>query len=285
MRRNRRSIRQLSSKLTCTLLLPALMASSMAAACAGEQADKNVNAMPAPATSRTPTYSFEVVRTYPHAVDAYTQGLLFHEGRLFEGTGQYGESDIREVELESGRVIRKHELSDSSYFGEGIVIVDDKLIEITWKSGVAFIYDWKTFDPKGQFKYEGEGWGLTWDGTSIVMSNGSPTIVFRDPKTFAATRTIEVNDNGTPVTKLNELEWVKGEIWANVYQTDQIVRINPADGKVVGWIDLAGILPAVDRTAKTEVMNGILYDAKADRLFVTGKYWPKMFEIKLKQRS
>lgn len=285
MRRNRRSIRQLSNKLTCTLLLPALMASSMAAACAGEQADKNVNAMPVPPATRTPTYSFEVVRTYPHAVDAYTQGLLFHEGRLFEGTGQYGESDIREVELESGRVIRKRELSDSAYFGEGIVIVDDKLIEITWKSGVAFIYDWKSFEPKGQFKYDGEGWGLTWDGTSIIMSNGSPTIVFRDPKTFAATRTIEVNDNGTPVTKLNELEWVKGEIWANVYETDQIVRINPADGKVVGVIDLAGILPAVDRTTKTEVMNGIVYDAKADRIFITGKYWPKMFEIKLKQRS
>lgn len=285
MRSTRRSLRPIQNKVRNTLLLCGLVAGTMAAACKGETAETNANAMPAPPVTRLPTYTYEVVRSLPHAVDAYTQGLLFHEGRFFESTGQVGESDIREVDLETGRVIRKRELTDTSIFGEGIVIVDDRLIELTWKSSVALVYDWRSFEPKGEFKYDGEGWGLTFDGTSIVMSNGSDVIAFRDPKTFEAKRTIEVNDNGLPIAKLNELEMVKGELWANVYETAQIVRINPADGKVVGWIDLQGILPANERTGKEDVLNGIAYDAKNDRIYVTGKYWPKLYEIKLKQRS
>lgn len=236
------------------------------------------------APARTPTYVAEVLQSWPHDPDAYTQGLLFQEGKLFESTGLVGKSSIREVELTSGRVLRKKDLPQP-YFGEGIAIVGNDLFEITWTSGEAFVYDAKTFEKKGQFKYEGEGWGLTTDGTSIVMSDGTAAIRFRDPKTFAVTRSITVTDHGTAVPQLNELEWVKGEIWANVYQTDQIARIDPATGNVTGWIDLAGLLPLIDRTGKEDVLNGIAYEPKTDRYFVTGKLWPKMYEIRLKKRS
>jgi len=165
------------------------------------------------------------------------------------------------------------------------VIVSGVLFQVTWTSGVAFTYDPKTFAKTGEFKYEGEGWGLTTDGLSIIMSDGTATIRFRDPKTFAVTKTITVSDHDTAVSQLNELEWVKGEIWANVYQSDQIARIDPATGNVTGWINLAGLLPRLDRSGKEDVLNGIAYDAKEDRYFVTGKLWPRLYEIRLKQRS
>jgi len=234
--------------------------------------------------ARTPTYSFDVVQSYPHDPGAFTQGLVWHDDRLFESTGQVGQSDIREVELTSGRVIRKHEL-EAPHFGEGIALLGDKLFEITWTTGKAFVYDWKTFTRTGQFTYEGEGWGLTTDGTAIIMSNGTSSLAWRDPATFAVQKTITVSDHGTPVSQLIELEWVMGEIWANIWQSEQIARIDPATGNVIGWIDLAGILPSIDRTGKEDVMNGIAYDAARDRLFVTGKLWSKLYEIKLKQRS
>lgn len=288
MRRSRSRFYPFPKVLTRTLLLPALIATTSAAACKGDEPNTNANAMPAP--SRTPTYTVEVVRTLPHDVGSFTEGLLFHEGRFFESTGEETSSYIRELDLETGRVIRHRDLKGldargDSLFGEGIIITGDNLIQLTWKSGVAYIYDWKTFTPKGEFKYDGEGWGMTKDSTSIIMSNGSTIIAFRDPKTFAVTRTIDVNDHGTPVKNLNELELIKGEIWANVYETQQIVRINPANGEVLGWIDLTDILPAEQRTGKEDVLNGIAYDEKNDRIYVTGKYWPKLFEIKLKQRS
>lgn len=249
------------------------------------------DAKPAPANGattttapRTPTYTFEVVRTYPHDAGAYTEGLLWHDGRMFESTGQKGQSNIREVDLQTGRVIRQHDI-DSTYFGEGIIILGDNLWELTWQNNVGFLYDWKTFTKKGDFKYDGEGWALTTDGTSLIMSNGTPVINFRDPKTFAVTRSITVTENDLPVTKLNELEWIKGEIWANVWESDQIVRIDPANGHVLGWIDLGGILPRTDRTGKEDVLNGIAYDEKGDRIFVTGKWWTKLYEIRLKQKS
>ncbi len=236
------------------------------------------------ATTRTPTYVADVVQSWPHDPDAYTQGLLWHDGRMFESTGVVGKSSIREVDYQTGRVLRKHDVPEP-YFGEGIVIMGKDLYEITWTSGIAFVYDAQTFEKKRQYTYEGEGWGLTTDGTSIVMSDGTSAIRFRDPATFAVVRTISVTDHGTPVTQLNELEWVKGEIWANVYQSDQIARIDPATGNVTGWIDLSGLLPKLDRTGSEDVLNGIAYDAKADRYFVTGKLWPKLYEIRLKQRS
>ncbi|MEQ1691708.1 MAG: glutaminyl-peptide cyclotransferase [Gemmatimonas sp.] len=235
-------------------------------------------------SARTPTYAFDVVATYPHDPLAFTQGLQWHDGRLFESTGEVGRSSIREVELTSGRVIRKRDLAPP-HFGEGIVILGTKLYQITWETGKAFVYDWKTFSPAGEFSYEGQGWGLTTDGTSIIMSDGSSTLKWRDPVTFAVQKTLSVTDHDTDVQQLNELEWVNGEIWSNVWQSDQVARIDPKTGKVIGWIDLSGILSAMDRTGDEDVLNGIAYDAAKDRYFVTGKKWSKLFEIRLKRRS
>lgn len=285
----RRIYRPNASTLTRAVSLAALLVSTTAAACSGEKTQANTTPAVAPA-NRTPTYTYEVVNTYPHDVNSFTEGLFFHEGRLFESTGEPDKSYIREVDLQTGRAIRHRDLKGKDkngvdYFGEGSMIVGDLLYQLTYKNGIAFTYDWKTFEPKGQFMYEGEGWAFTKNADSLIMSNGSSALVYRDPKTFAITRTITVTDHDVPVPKLNELEWVKGEIYANVWESSQIARIDPATGKVLGWIDLTDILPRQDRTGKEDVLNGIAYDAKNDRLFVTGKYWPKMFEIKLKQRS
>ncbi len=247
-------------------------------------ADQGAMADTATTVARTPTFGFEVVASYPHDRTAFTEGLFIHDGRLFESTGEVGKSNIREVDLTSGRVLRKRDLAPP-YFGEGIVIFGDKLFELTWTSGKAFVYDWKTFTPTGEFTYEGEGWALTTDGTSLIMSDGTPVIKWRDPKTFAVQKSITVTDHGTDVKALNELEWIKGELWANVWQSDQIARIDPVTGMVTGWIDLAGLLPAMDRVGTEDVLNGIAYDAAKDRYFVTGKNWPKLFEIRLKRRS
>jgi glutamine cyclotransferase len=257
-----------------------------AAACGGDAGSANATppAEAPAAPARTPTYVADVVAEHPHDPAAFTQGLVWHEGRLFESTGQVGQSGIREVELRSGRVLRKRDLA-GPHFGEGIAILGDRLYQLTWTSGIAYVYDWRTFEPRGEFRYEGEGWGLTTDGTSLVMSNGSATITFRDPATFAERRRITVTDNGVPVPQLNELEWVDGELWANVWMSDQVARIDPATGAVTGWIDLAGILPARDRRGTEDVLNGIAWDAAGDRYFVTGKLWPKLFEIRLKRRS
>lgn len=233
--------------------------------------------------TRTPGYTYEVVAEYPHDTGAFTQGLLWHEGRLFESTGQVGTSGVREVSLASGRVVRQQALAEP-HFGEGIVIRGSTMYQITWQSGKAFTYDWSSFKRTGEFSYDGEGWGLTTDGRSIIMSNGSHTLIFRDPKTFAAQRAVQVTDRGNQVSQLNELEWVKGEIWANVWQKDSIARIDPATGNVTGWIDLTGLLPQLDRTGKEDVLNGIAYDAATDKIHVTGKLWPKLYEIRVKAR-
>ena len=274
-----------SPRLVHTLASAALLGITFAA-CGKDApaADTTTTAATGTLLARTPTYVADIVREWPHDQLAFTQGLQWYDGRLFEGTGQEGQSSIREVELRTGRVLRKRDIP-APYFGEGIVLLGDNLYQITWKSGVAFVYDWKTFTPKHQFTYEGEGWGLTTDGASIIMSNGSSAIQYRDPKTFAVQKSIVVTDQGQPVAKLNELEWVKGEIWANVWESDQIARIDPKTGKVTGWLDLAGLLPSMDRTGREDVLNGIAYDEKEDRIFVTGKFWPKLYEIKLKQRS
>lgn len=234
--------------------------------------------------ARTPTYSYDIVATYPHDPKAFTQGLQWHDGKLFESTGEVGSSGIREVELSTGKVLRQQPL-EAPNFGEGIVILGNTLYQITWKNEKAYTYDWKTFTRQASFGYEGEGWGLTTDGSSLIMSNGTPSIVFRDPRTFVVTKTITVSDHGTTVSQLNELEWVKGEIWANVWQSDQVVRIDPSTGAVTGWIDFSGLLSKMDRTGSEDVLNGIAYDAEKDRLFVTGKLWPMLFEIRIKPRS
>lgn len=222
----------------------------------------------------------EVVRSYPHDPKAFTQGLVFVDGYLYEGTGQKGESSIRKVRLESGEVVQIHRL-DSRYFGEGITILRDSLIQLTWQAGVGFVYDAKTFEPRRTFTYSGEGWGLTHDGTRLIMSDGSSALRFLDPKTFDETGRVQVNDAGRPVDQLNELEFVKGEIYANVWMHDRIARISPKTGAVTGWIDLRGLLTPQE-AATVDVLNGIAYDAENDRLFVTGKWWPKLFEIRVR---
>jgi glutamine cyclotransferase len=239
---------------------------------------------PTSQASGTPEYSYQVVRVYPHDPMAYTQGLVYLDGVLYEGTGLEGQSSIRKVKLETGEVLQKRAVPEQ-YFGEGIVNWKDRLLELTWKAQAGFIYDLKSFTPRSEFQYPGEGWGLTQDGKRIIMSDGSAQLRFWDPETLQETGRITVTDDAGPVKDLNELEWIKGEIYANIWMTDRIARINPSTGKVAGWINLTGLLAPSDRNDQTDVLNGIAYDAAGDRLFVTGKRWPKLFEIKLIRKS
>ena len=232
-----------------------------------------------PAGPPLPRYRYTVVRTYPHDKDAFTQGLQYVDGELFEGTGLHGRSSIRRVALETGKVLRKRNVPEE-YFGEGITVFGSEIFELTWRSGVALSWDRRTFALRRTFKYAGEGWGLTRDGESLIMSDGTADLRFLDPATFGERRRVTVTAGGEPVTELNELEMVKGEIFANVWQTDQVARVDPATGRVTGWIDLSGLLSPADR-AGTDVLNGIAYDEAHDRLFVTGKLWPKLFEVRL----
>jgi glutamine cyclotransferase len=223
---------------------------------------------------------FEVVRSYPHDPQAFTQGLVYLDGVLYEGTGLNGRSSLRKVRLENGEVLQLQKLEER-YFGEGIAVVGPAIVQLTWQSGVGFVYDRNTFQRTRTFNYQGEGWGLTYDGTRLVMSDGTATLRFLDPTTLKETGRLLVRDGARPVEKLNELEIVKGEIFANIWGSDRIARISPKTGAVTGWINLAGLLDPRD-AAGTDVLNGIAYDAAKDRLFVTGKLWPKLFEIRLK---
>jgi glutaminyl-peptide cyclotransferase len=242
-----------------------------------------VSSAASPETQRgTPTFTYRVVRSYPHDRQAYTQGLVFHNGVLYEGTGLNGQSSIRKVRLETGEVLQIRPL-DQKYFGEGIAIVGSDLIQLTWQTEVGFVYELGTFNSRRTFTYTGEGWGLTYDGKRLVMSDGSPTLRFLDPSTLKETGRLTVRDRGMPVDDLNELEIVKGEILANVYRTERIARISPKSGQVTGWIDLRGLLSPRD-AAGVDVLNGIAYDSAKDRLFVTGKLWPRLFEIQIVER-
>jgi len=225
-------------------------------------------------------YGYRVVKTYPHDRSAFTQGFEYRDGFLYEGTGMIGRSSVRKVDLDSGRIIQSYDLPQP-FFGEGITVLNQQILELTWQSQTGFVYDKSSFRVLRSFNYPGEGWGLTNDGKQIYMSDGSANIRVWDGATLKEIRRITVKDGATPVTQLNELEWVRGEIYANVWQTDRIARISPVDGRVLGWIDLSGILPKSERAAADAVLNGIAYDAAGDRLFVTGKLWPKIFEIKL----
>ena len=232
-------------------------------------------------TQRTaaPTYTYRVVRSYPHDRQAYTQGLVYHNGVLYEGTGLNGQSSIRKVKLETGEVLQIRPI-DQKYFGEGIAVVGNDLIQLTWQTEVGFVYELATFNARRTFTYTGEGWGLTYDGKRLIMSDGSPTLRFLNPSTLKEAGRLTVRDRGVPVENLNELEVVKGEILANVYQTERIARISPKTGQVTGWIDLRGLLSPRD-AAGVDVLNGIAYDSAKDRLFVTGKLWPRLFEIQI----
>ncbi len=228
-------------------------------------------------------WGYQVVKTYPHDREAFTQGLQFKDGFLYEGTGLQGRSTLRKVKLETGVVLQKLSLP-AQYFGEGISIIGDRIVQITWQSEVGFVWGLKDFRLQKQFSYKGEGWGLTTDGKNLYFSDGTDEIRILDGNTLAELRRIKVRENGRPVRDLNELEWVEGEILANVWQTDRIVKVNPLDGRVTGSVDLSGLLTAGER-AGTDVMNGIAYDSVGKRLFVTGKLWPKVFEVKLVKRA
>ncbi|MDZ4164435.1 MAG: glutaminyl-peptide cyclotransferase [Smithellaceae bacterium] len=229
---------------------------------------------------REKTYGFKIINTYPHDPAAFTQGLIFHEGALYEGTGLYGRSTLRRVTLSSGRVERTHRLLPN-LFGEGIAICRGRLYQLTWQSRVGFIYEPEGFRQVGSFAYATEGWGLTCDGANLIMSDGTSTLRFLDPGGMRVIREMEVRSDTGPVSNLNELEYVKGEIYANIWNSDQIARISPRTGKVLGWIDLQGLKAHLGSGHQVDVLNGIAYDKKGDRLFVTGKFWPKLFEIEL----
>ena len=226
-------------------------------------------------------YGYEVVHTYPHDPSAFTEGLFFLDGFLYESTGQEGQSSLRKVRLETGEIVQKRDLPPQ-YFGEGIVNWKQRLIQLTYKTQVGFVYNLANFGIERQFQYPGEGWAMTQDGKRIIMSDGTPELRFWDPETLQELGRITVTDENYPVKNVNELEWIKGEIYANVWTTDRIIRIDPESGKVAGHIELAGLLSPADRIeGQTDVLNGIAYDAKLDRIFVTGKKWPKLFEIRL----
>ena len=230
---------------------------------------------------RTRRVAFEVVNSYPHDPTSFTQGLLWHEGELYESTGQYGRSKLRRLEFPSGKVLREISLS-SDLFGEGLALTDSRLVQVTWKAGRGFVYDLDSFRLLQEFSYDTEGWGLTYDGKNLILSDGSSDLFFFDPQTFKLVRKLAVRMNGAPIRELNELEYIDGEIWANVWQTDWILRIDPSTGEVTSLLDLKGILAPSDKTGMEDVLNGIAYDAERKRIFVTGKLWPRIFEIKIK---
>ncbi len=254
-----------------------LMACALAAVAVGAAAWAQLHGRAAPVVA-----GFKVVAVYPHDPNAFTQGLAIAGGQLYEGTGLYGQSTIRKVDLTTGRVEKQRPIN-ATYFGEGIAILDGHLYELTWQSGVGIVYDLATFTQQRTFQYTGEGWGLTQDGKQLILSDGSSKLRFFDPQTFAVVREIDVRDHGQPVTKLNELEYIDGEIWSNVWYDDRIARISPATGEVLGWIDLAALYPKSAR-GNEAVLNGIAYDAAAKRLFVTGKNWPQLYEIEIVRR-
>jgi glutamine cyclotransferase len=238
---------------------------------------------PGIAPSGVPEYTYEVVHTWPHDRGAFTQGLLYLNGALLESTGLNGQSSLRKVELETGKVLQRVDVP-TNYFAEGLALLGNKLFQLTWQNGKGFVYDLDTFHLEKEFYYSGEGWGLTTDGHVLIMSDGTAQIRFLDPETFGVERVINVTANDQPIPRLNELEYVKGEILANVWKTAKVVRIDPATGKVVGEIDFTGLLAPGDYTDTTDVLNGIAYDAAGDRLFITGKCWPKLFEVRLKPK-
>jgi glutaminyl-peptide cyclotransferase len=268
-----------------------LLAVFLLASCSGAQPNPNNKPVNANAAkSSIPLFTYDIVKAYPHDPSAFTQGLVFQDGAFYEGTGGRGSdtfhSSLRKVELDTGKVLQKHDLAPE-YFGEGISIVGDKIYQITWREHTAFVYGVSDFKPQKEFKYSGEGWGLTTDGSLLYMSDGTHVIRVVDPATFETLRTVVVNDEkGQPVMQINELEWVKGEIWANIWQTGTIVRIDPTNGKLLGRIDLEAVVKQEQADNEdADVLNGIAYDSANDRLFVTGKLWKRLFEVKVKPKQ
>jgi glutamine cyclotransferase len=226
-----------------------------------------------------PVQSYKVIATFPHDTSSFTQGLVFADGELYESTGLNGESTLRRVDIKTGRTLQRIDIPNQ-YFAEGLALVGDELLQLTWQHKLGFVYDRKTFKQIRTFSYNTEGWGIAYDGTSrLVMSDGSDQLTFLDPKTLAPLKSMRVQDSARPVTNLNELEWIEGEIWANVWQTDRIARINPNTGDVNAWIDLSSLFPRAQRMPPADELNGIAYDRATRRIFITGKKWPRLYQI------
>jgi len=269
---HRRSVRlRLLAYLAALLMTAALLGASLPTLRVEAQGRQIPDALLTP---------YEVMGAYPHDPGAFLQGLVWYDGGFYESTGLYGESSLRRVAFPSGEVLQQVAVPPE-YFGEGLTMVGDRLIQLTWKSKKAFVYDRQTFGLLGDFAYDTEGWGLTYDGTSLIKSDGSDALFFLDPETYQRTRTVQVTLDGRRIQRLNELEWIRGEVWANVWQTDYIVRIDPNSGQVIGVLDLTGLLPTGERRGGEDVLNGIAYDPETDRTFVGGKKWPLLFEIRL----
>ena len=227
-------------------------------------------------------YGYQILNIFPHDSNAFTQGLILMDGKLLESTGQEGSSSLRSVELATGKVLKKVDVPPP-YFAEGIAVLNGKVYQLTWVHNVGFIYDAQTLEPTGQFNYQGEGWGLTTDGQSLILSDGSNRLKFIDPTSFRVTRTISVVEGSNPIDQLNELEFVQGEIYANVWHADRIAVIDPQSGRVKAWVELSGLIPEGELQDPEAVLNGIAYDQANDKLYVTGKLWPRLFEIRVKK--
>ncbi len=264
-----------------------LLALAWPYACSGSDPANGGGPGEAPSSSAIPTWGYRIVDVFPHDPQAFTQGLVYHGGHLYESTGGGAQltsrpsvpSSLRKVEIETGRVLEEHTL-EPRFFGEGLALLEGRLFQLTWRSRVGFVYDLDGFAPRGEFRYATEGWGLTHDGGALVMSDGSAHLSWRDPATFAERGRVEVRQGGEPLRRLNELEWIDSEVWANVLGSDRVARIDPESGAVAGWIDLTGLLTSGERQ-QADVLNGIAFDAAGGRLFVTGKLWPWMFEIEV----
>ncbi|MBX2997054.1 MAG: glutaminyl-peptide cyclotransferase [Caldilineaceae bacterium] len=244
------------------------------------QPTPTVSLLPTATPTPIPVYGYRVIERYPHDPNAFTQGLIYEDGKLYEGTGRQGQSTLRRVNLESGAVEQMVRLPDE-FFGEGITLFGDRIIQLTWTSRVGFVFDRESFDLLSAFTYNTEGWGLTHDEEFLIMSDGSNMLTYLDPESFVPLRQVAVYAGSNVVNRLNELEYINGFIYANIWQTDRIAKIDPESGQVVAWIDLTGILPPEERYGHEDVLNGIAYDAEGDRLFVTGKLWPTLFWIEL----
>jgi glutamine cyclotransferase len=279
----------------CPLLLILAGCENRTLASATENAGSNVSLIRSAASQKeglqatnavpgqTPIYSYDVVNTWPHDHNAFTQGLIYLNGELLESTGLEGRSSLRKVELKTGAVEKQVNLS-SEYFAEGLATLGGKLYQLTWRNHKCFVYDLESFKQEKEFTYDGEGWGLATDGQALILSDGTDQIRFLDPATFQVKRTIKVQDHGRPIPRLNELEYINGKIFANIWLTDFLVCIDPATGTILGVIDFQGLLTAEEHKAGADILNGIAYDSAGDRLFVTGKLWPKLFEVRLKPR-
>jgi glutamine cyclotransferase len=235
-------------------------------------------------SSPVPVYGYKIINVYPHDKTAFTEGLVYDGKTLYESTGLYNNSTLRQVDLTTGRILKLYRLPDE-FFGEGLTLWKDQLIQLTWQSGIGFVYNNKSFNQTRSFSYSREGWGITSDGWRLIMSDGSDTLYFLNPDTFDDTGSVRVKDNGNPVNQLNELEFIKGKVYANVYLTSRIAIISPQTGEVTGWIDLQGLVDREDQLGDVDVLNGIAYDADKDLLIVTGKFWPELFEIEIQPKA